>query len=95
MLTIDNINDKIAEIERIQLEATKLQELAENLKNELKAELDERKVNNIDTGSHNIFYSCYEKTSVDTTKLKADGLYDAYSKKSVITSFRITQKKVV
>ena len=95
MLTIDNINDKIAEIERIQLEATKLQELAENLKNELKAELDERKVDSIDTGSHNIFYSCYEKTSVDTTKLKADGLYDAYSKKSVITSFRITQKKVV
>ena len=95
MLTIDNINDKIAEIERIQLEATKLQELAENLKNELKAELDERKVDKLDTGSHNIFYSCYEKASVDTTKLKADGLYNTYSKKSLITSFRITQKKVV
>ena len=95
MLTIDNINDKIAEIERIQLEATKLQELAENLKNELKAELDERKVDKLDTGSHNIFYSCYEQSRVDATKLKAAGLYEEYSKKSLVTSFKITQKKVV
>ncbi len=95
MLTNTIINQKIAEIENLQAKAAEIQELVDNLKAELKAELDERKVDSIDTGSHNVFYSVYEKLGVDTAKLKAAGLYDTYSKKSVITSFKITSKKVI
>ena len=44
----------------------------------------------MDTGIHRVFYEVYEKSTVDTKALKADGLYEKYSKKSCNMMFKIT-----
>ena len=87
------LNAKIAELRRIEKEAALLKLQLDSLKDELKAELDSRKVDSIDTGLHKIFYSCYEKSNVDSAKLKEDGIYEEYSKKSIVTQFKVTDKK--
>lgn len=94
-MTNDMINKKIAELKKIEEQAAALKAEADALKDELKAELDFRKVDSVNTGLHKVFYNCYEKTGVDTQKLKDAGLYDEYSKKSTIIQFRITDSQLV
>ena len=90
MMNNTQINAKITEIELLEAQIKELKALADSVKADLKAELDERKVDSIDTGIHKVFYECYEKKVVDTKALKADGLYDKYSKSQVNTMFKIT-----
>ena len=90
MMDTSKINAKVTEIELLEAQIKELKALADSAKAELKAELDERKVDSIDTGIHRIFYECYEKKVVDTKALKADGLYDKYSKSQVNMMFKIT-----
>ena len=63
------------------------------MKSDLKAELDEQKVDMIDTGLNRVFYEPYEKSTVDTKALKEAGLYDTYSKKSTVLMFKLTKSK--
>ena len=93
-MTNEMMNAKIAEMRALEAQANEINKRVEALKNELKAELDSRQVDSINTDIHNIFYNCYEKAGVDTAKLKAAGLYDEYSKKSTIIQFKITDRKV-
>lgn len=94
-MTNEIINSKIAEMKALEAAVAQLNAQIDAIKDELKAELDTRQVDSINTGSYNVFYNCYEKAGVDTAKLKAAGLYDAYSKKSTIIQFKITGKKAV
>lgn len=94
-MTKAEMNAKIAEIRRLEKEATLIKDQLESLRDELKAELDFRKVDSVDTGLHRVFYNCYEKSGVDSEKLRAAGLYDTYSKKSIVTQFKITDIKVI
>lgn len=94
-MTNIEINEKIDQIRKIEAQAAALKETLDSLKDELKAELDSKKVDSIDTGIHKVFYNCYDKTSVDTDKLKKSGLYDLYSKKSTVIQFRITDVSVI
>lgn len=91
----NEINAKIEELRKIEAQAAKLKEAADMLRDELKAELDSRKVDSVDTGLHRIFYNCYEKSSVNTDALKEAGLYDLYTKKSTVVQFRISDVKAV
>lgn len=93
MMTNELINAKIAEMKKMEAAIKILQEQVDSIKDELKAELDSRNVESVSTDIHNVFYNMYEKTGVDTAKLKKDGLYDLYSKKSVVIQFKVTDKK--
>ena len=95
MMDNNKINERISDLYRIEKEAAELKARADAIRDELKAELDRRKEDSVDTGLHKVFYNCYEKSSVDTAKLKAAGLYNEYAKKSVVIQFRITDVKTV
>lgn len=84
------INAKVTQIELLEAQIKELKALADASKAELKAELDERKADMLDTGIYHIFYEAYEKKTVDTKALKADGLYEKYSKASTNLMFKIT-----
>ena len=90
MMTNLQIDAKITEIELLEAQIKELKAIADSAKSELKAELDVRKVDSVDTGIHRVFYEVYEKSTVDTKALKEDGLYEKYSKKSCNTMFKIT-----
>lgn len=87
------INTMIKELRVLEMAATDLNKQADEIKSRLKAELDERRVDSIDTGKHKVFYTAYEKSSVDSAKLKKEGLYDKFLKTSTILQFRITDVK--
>ena len=89
-MTNTQINAKITEIELLEAQVKELKAIADALKSDLKTEMDDRKVDMIDTGTHRVFYEVYEKTSVDTKALKEAGLYEQYSKKSTNLMFKIT-----
>lgn len=86
------IEAKIAQLQAIQEQINILNEQVEALKGDLKNELDTRKVDSISTSRHNIFYTCYERKSVDSALLKKDNLYDKYSKASTVITFKITDR---
>lgn len=92
-MTSEMIDSKIAEMKNLEEAIKLLQSQVDGIKDELKAELDSRQVDSVSTDLHNVFYNMYEKTGVDTAKLKKDGLYDLYSKKSVVIQFKVTDKK--
>lgn len=94
-MTNQEINAKVAEIRRLEAEAEKVKQQVDTLKNQLKAECDARKVDKIETGLHNIMYSCCTQNRVDTSKLKAAGLYNQYTKESTVLKFMITDVKIV
>lgn len=93
-MTNEMINEKIAALKALEEASSALTKQIDAIKNELKAELDSRQVDSVETDFHKVFYSCYEKATVDTDKLKSEGLYDKYSKKSTIIQFKITNKKL-
>lgn len=86
----NQINITVDEIRERQAAIKKLQDEVDELKNMLKTELDERKQDSISTDLHNVFYHAYERVGVDSAKLKKEGMYDKYSKKSTVIEFRIT-----
>lgn len=90
MLNDGQINAKITQIQMLEAQAKELKAVADSIKDELKNELDERKVDMIDSGMYHVFYEAYEKKSVDTKALKSDGLYEKYSKTSMNLMFKIT-----
>ena len=92
-MTNELINTKVDQINELKAQIEALEQKAEAIKNELKAELDQRKVDSVDTGLHRVFYSVYEKANVDTAKLKEEGLYDKFKKMQTIVSFKITDVK--
>lgn len=94
-MTIEQMEERIKELEAIESEAAKLKEAADAIKEELKAELDRRKEDCVETFAHKVFYNCYVQNRVDSAKLKKAGLYDQFSKESTVLQFRITQKAVV
>ena len=92
-MTKDLLNAKIAQLRALEAQMKALSKQADAIKDSLKAELDELKVDSIDTGIHKIFYQVYEKASVDVDKLKEAGIYLDYLKPSLITQFKITDKR--
>lgn len=90
MMNNTQIDAKVTEIELLEAQIKELKALADSAKADLKAELDERKVDMVDTGIHRIFYEAYTKRTVDTKALKAAGLYDEYSKEQTNIMFKIT-----
>lgn len=90
MMTNSQINAKVTQIELLEAQIKELKAIADAAKSELKAELDAQNVDYIDTGIHKVFYEAYEKRVVDTKSLKADGLYEKYSKAQTNLMFKIT-----
>lgn len=95
MMTNQEINAKIAEIRRLEAEAEKVKQQVDALKDQLKAECDSRKVDKIETGLHNIMYSCFTQKRVDNEKLKEAGLYNQFLKETTSLRFQITDVKIV
>ena len=62
------INEKIEQLRKLEEQAADLKAAADEIREGLKAELDTRKVDSVNTGSHNVFWFCYEKSGIDTDK---------------------------
>jgi len=90
MMTNTQIDAKVTAIEILEAQIKELKALADAARSDLKAELDERKVDSVDTGIHRVFYEAYTKKVVDTKALKESGLYDKYSKEQTNIMFKIT-----
>jgi hypothetical protein len=90
MMNNDQLNAKVTQISLLESQIKELKALVDATKSDIKAELDERQVDMIDTGINRIFYEVYERTTVDTKALRSAGLYDKYSKKSTSLMFKIT-----
>ena len=93
-MTNTQIDAKVFEIEMIEAQIKELKALAEARKAELKAELDSKQVDMIDTGINRVWYKLVEKNSLDTKKAKAEldkvGKLDDCMKSTVETRFTIT-----
>lgn len=91
-MTNEAINSKIINIELVEAQIKELKALVDASKKEIQDELDDRKVTMIDTGMYHIFWDVYEKSQLNTKKLKAEDpdLYQKYSEKKVNTMFKIT-----
>lgn len=89
------INAKVAEIRKLEAEAELLKQQVDALRDELKAELDVRKVDNVNTGLFNITYRAVSQKRADSAKLKAAGIFDIYSKETTSLRFQITDVKIV
>lgn len=85
------IDAKVFEIDMLEAQIKELKALADTRKAELKAELDERKVDMVDTGVNRVWYDGYTKKTLDTKAIKADGLYDKYTKEQTVLTFKITK----
>lgn len=90
-MNTDDINARIEAIFALEKEAELLRQQADALRAELKKELDNRKVDSLNTGMYNLVYKCYEKRSVDVARLKEWNLYDDFSKTSTVIQFRINR----
>ena len=96
MMTNTQIDSKVFEINMLEAQIKELKALAESRKAELKAELDERQVDMVDTGINRIWYKAIEKNSLDTKKAKAElikaGKLEECVKSSIEVRFTITHK---
>lgn len=93
MMNNMQIDAKVTQIELLEAQIKELKALVDTTKADLKAELDERREDCIDTGINKVWYEAYEKTTVDTKALKDAGLYDTYSKMSTVLMFKLTKSK--
>lgn len=84
------ISAKVAQLRALEEQSKLINAQMEVLKNELKAELDARQVDSITVGPDRIWYIIFERKQADTDKLKKAGLFEQYSKKSVVTQFKFT-----
>lgn len=94
-MTNQEINAKVAEIRRLEAEAEQVKQKVDAIKDELKAELDARKVEDVNTGLFHIIYKVYPQKRVDNGLLKAAGLYDKFLKESTVLKFMINDVKIV
>ena len=96
MMTNTQIDSKVFEINMLEAQIKELKALAESRKAELKAELDERQIDMVDTGINRIWYKAIEKNSLDTKKAKAElikvGKLEECVKSSIEVRFTITHK---
>lgn len=95
-MTNEQMNSKVFEINMLEAQIKELKALADARKAELKAELDARQDDMIDTGLHRIWYKAVEKNSLDTKKakkeLEAIGKLDECMKSSIELRVTITHK---
>ena len=93
MMTNVELVAKCHDREELKMRIKLLEEQVSAIDTELKAELDERKVDVVETGVYNIFYKLQQKNSFDSKKFKADNeeLYNQYVKQSVNTLFTVTR----
>lgn len=92
MRTEQELDEIIKKIRAAERRKKKAEKLIEDLKDELRSELDERVEEKVETDQHNIFYKCIERASVDTQKMKDNGVYDMYATKKAITQLIVTDK---
>ena len=92
-MTNNEMDKKIAAMRALEAQIATLNASVDDIKKELKAELDARQADSVQTELHKIFYSVFDKKIADSDKLKKAGLFEQYSKKSVVTQFKITDVK--
>jgi predicted phage-related endonuclease len=74
---------------QILAEIKALEEQADGLKQTMIREMDSRNAEELSAGEFTIRWSLYESSRIDTAAIKAAGLYDQYSKKTVSTRFQV------
>jgi predicted phage-related endonuclease len=96
MMNNVQMDAKVFEINMLEAQIKELKALAEARKAELKAELDERNVEMIDTGINRIWYKLVEKNTLDTKKAKEElkkvDKLEQCMKSSIEIRFTITHK---
>lgn len=86
--TSDVILPKFDEYLRTVSEISKLEKIRDDLKEEIIAYLEGHNLQGIGNGNTSYKLSTYERVGVDTDRMKADGIYDMYSKTTVYKSFK-------
>jgi len=91
MMTNTMINHKVMEIKELEAKIKELEALKDEIKDSLKSELDERKVDCIDTGDFRLHYVPVERQALDSKKLKEEEpeTYNKYLKSSTYVRFDI------
>ena len=92
-MTNEMINMLINKMEGLEAAMKQLKAEAEAIELQLKSELDERKVDSIDTGFYNIFYLLQSKHTFNSTAFKKANpeLHEQFCEDKVNTYFRITK----
>lgn len=94
MMGNNKIDEKVLEITLWEQQIKKLKDLVEKNKDELKAELDSRVEDSIDTGACKISYIAVVKHTLDTKEAKKfiseNANLDDFIKKNTETRFTIT-----
>lgn len=88
-MTNEMIHEKAMQYKMLQAQKKDLEAMLESLKQDMITEMDNRKVEKLDVDGFSLRYNVYSKQSVDSNKLKADGLYEKYSKETTYTRFEI------
>ena len=88
-MTNANIHEKAMQYKLLKAQQKDIEAMLETLKKDMIAEMDTRKVEKLDVDGFSIRYNVYSKQSVDTAKLKEDGLFDKYTKETTYTRFEI------
>ncbi len=87
-----SINDMTATAKayrELQAEIKALEEQADTLKQQMIREMDTRNIDRLTAGEYTIRWGLYESSRLDTAAIKAAGLYEQYSKKTVATRFQV------
>lgn len=84
MMTNEKMNATVLEIKALEAQIKELEAYKDSLKDELKSEMDERKVDKVDTGMFKISYIPVETSRFDSTKFKTEhpDVYGEYLKSS-------------
>lgn len=94
-MTDKQIDNRINRLRELEAQAADIKKKVDAIKDQLKEELVKQDKESIDTGVHRVFWTSYSRTSVDSAKLRKDGLYDTYAKQQTINQFKITDVAVV
>lgn len=94
-MTNTQIDAKVFELDMLEAQIKELNALVKARKSELKAELDERQIDMIDTGVNRVWYKLVETHNLDNDLAKAElekiGKLNDCMKSNVKPTFRITK----
>jgi len=90
-MSTNDLTTTAREYREFQAQIKSLEEMADSLKQTMVAEMDARKVEELDAGEYTIRWTLYESSRLDSTRLKAerDDVYAAYSRKTTSTRFQV------
>ena len=86
-MTDKQLNNRMKKLQALEGQIDELKKQLESIKDEVKADLDEKNVDEHDTGAYVIRYKLISQKRLDSTSLKSE-LPDVYAKYSKDSSYK-------